>query len=98
SPHDLLLAVHEVLHREVGLDLIVHAVEAAGAEAGEEERRLAERLGGDRAGVDAGAPGMRGHLDEGDTPAEVRSLRRALFACGPGADDDEVVPFHSRAL
>src|SRR5262249_37438909 len=92
--HDLLLAVHEVLHRDVGFDLIVHAVEAADAEAREEQRGLAKRLGRDGAGVDPRAAGMRGHLDEGNAAAEVRGLRRTLLAGGPAPDPDQIVPFH----
>src|SRR3569833_1846977 len=67
-------AVHEVGDRDVLLHVEVHAVQAALPEAGEVERRLAQRLGWNGAGVDRGAARARRAVDDGDALAEVRRL------------------------
>jgi hypothetical protein len=66
------------------------AVEIARAISAQIDRRLAERLARERAGVDRGAAGLRRLLDHGDPPAEVRSLRRALLAGGTAADHHQI--------
>src|SRR5206468_8119561 len=90
--HDDVLAVHERLHGELALHRDIHGVAiAALVEAGEVQRGLAQGLGWNRAGVHARAAEHRLALDERHALAEVRRLRRALFTCRTGADDDEVV-------
>jgi hypothetical protein len=92
--HDLLLAIHEVLDRELVLDLGVDAVQRVLVESGEVERGLAQRLGGHGAGVGAGAAGIGLALDDGDPLAEVRGLGGAFFAGRSGADHDQVEAIH----
>ena len=92
---DRALAKHEIADRDVALDVKVDAVEPALAQAGEIERRLAQRLGWNRAGVDRRAARLRRALDDADALAEVRRLRGALFAGRAGADDDEIVMVHA---
>ena len=73
------------------LQLDAQAVELALAVAGEEERRLAQRLRRERPRVDRRAAGLLRPLDERDALAEVRGLRRALLAGGAAAEDDQIV-------
>ena len=97
--HDDVLAVHECAHGALALHRDVDGVAiAALVEAGEVQRRFAQGLGGDRAGVDARAAEDRLALDEGDALAEVRRLRRSLFTCRTGADDDQVVHVSSGSV
>ena len=90
------LAVHEVGDGDVGLHVVFDAVETALLESREEERGLAQRLGRNRPGVDGGAAGLRGALDEADALAEIGGLRGALLAGGAGTDDDQVEVFGHR--
>src|SRR5437867_1020825 len=92
------LAVQEVVHGEVLADPVVDAVEPALVEAGKVERGLPQRLRRNRARVDAGPADLGSLLDDGDTLAEVRRLRRALFAGRPGPDHDQVVVGHAPRL
>ena len=84
------LALHEVGERDAGLHTQVDAVQPALAKAGEVERGLAQRLGGDGAGVDHRAARLGRALDDADALAEVRRLSGALLAGGAGADHDEI--------
>jgi hypothetical protein len=84
------LAVHEVADRDVGLDAVLDAVEAALAEAAQVERCLAEGLGRDGPRVDRGTTGLRRAFDQADPLAEVGRLGGTLFAGRPAADDAEV--------
>ena len=88
--HDGPLAMHEVADRDVRLDPILHAVEAALAEAAQVERGLAEGLGRDGARVDGGATRLGGALDDADGLPEIRDLRGPLLARGAAADDAEI--------
>src|SRR5689334_5421562 len=91
---DDLLPAHEVGDGDVVLDREADRVaERAHAEAGEVERRLAQRLRRHGSRVDARAAEDRLPLDERDAFAEIRRLRRPLLARRTGADDDEVVHF-----
>ena len=97
--HDLLLAVHEVLDREVGLAPDSRRRRGrAGAEAGEVERRLAQRLRGHGAGVDAGAAGVRARARparracRSTRPARRPSRRRARSRSRSGRSDPCVSP------
>src|SRR5205814_979321 len=65
--------------------------ELPGAEAGEEEARLAQRLAGERAPVDAGPAELLVLLDEDGLVPKVGGLRRPLLPGGPAADDDQLV-------
>src|SRR6185436_16949994 len=87
---DGALAEHEVLDGDVVLDLVVDAVEAVRAKPGEVERRLAQRLRRDRAGVDGGAAGLGRLFDDADALPEVGSLRGSFLSSRAGADDDQV--------
>ncbi len=89
--HDEPLAVEKVARRERLLHLEMHRVQPALAEAGEVERRLAEGLGRQRAGIRRRAAEHGFLLDERDLLAEVSRLRCALLSSGAGADDHEVV-------
>src|SRR5262249_42092501 len=93
---DLLFAVHEVVDRELWLHGVVDPVQSALPQPGEIQRRLAQRLGGNSAGVDARATDVRLSLDEGDALAEVGRLRGAFFTGGARADHDQVVAIHAR--
>ena len=77
--------------RDVALHVVVDAVQAALAQPGEVERRLAQRLRRDRAGVHRGAARLGRALDDAHALAEVRRLRGAFLAGRAGADDDEIV-------
>jgi hypothetical protein len=91
---DVVFAVHEIGDGDaVDGDVDRAFAEAALSEAGERQRRLAQRLRGNGAGVDAGAAEDRLALDERDILPKVRRLRSALLAGRSGADDDEVVHF-----
>jgi hypothetical protein len=94
---DLVLD-HEVLAREqlrdrdlLALQAQVDAVEAALAVAREVQRRLAQRLRGQRAGVDPRAADVLEALDQGDLLAAPARLDGGHHAGGAGADDGEVV-------
>ena len=89
--HDLLDAKGEVGDGDLAVDRVVLAVEAPLPEAGEVQDRLAQRLGRDRAGVEADAADHLLAVDDGDLLAELRRGDRALLAGRAGADDDEVV-------
>jgi hypothetical protein len=89
--HDHFRPMHEVADGDVLLHGSLHRLAEAVMEAGEMERGLAQRLGGDGAGVHARAADDRLALDQRDALAKVRRLRRALLTGGTGADDDEVI-------
>ena len=70
---------------------VVLAVEASLAEAREVEDGLADRLRGDRPGVDRRAAEMPPPLDQGDAlPRLSPSRDRCLLTGRPGAEDDEL--------
>ena len=71
-----------------------HPVELPAPEAGEVERRLAEGLRRESAGVDGRAARRPAPLHHGDAPAEVRAERGSLLSGRAGSQDDEVVPLH----
>ena len=73
------------------LHSIVDAVESALAQPGEIERGLAQRLRRNSARVHRRASRSRRALDDANTLAEMRRLRRAFFAGGAGTDHDEIV-------
>src|SRR5207253_5770068 len=80
----------EIANRRLTLQRQVDAVEAAVAKAGQRQRGLSQGLGRKRAGVGRRAAEHRLPLDHGHALAEVRSLRRALFTRGAGADDHQI--------
>jgi hypothetical protein len=84
-------AEKEVAHRDVLLDRVRRPVDAALTIAGETQRRFAEGLAGNRAGVDAHAADNRSLLDDGDPLAEFGALDGGAVSGGAGADDRQVV-------
>src|SRR5262249_44808722 len=69
----------------------------ASGDARVDEHRLAQRLAGYGAGLDADAPDALPLLDHGGPPAELRRLDRRALAGPPAADADEVeVVVHRR--
>ena len=78
------------VEREVRCQVEADAVDLAAPVAGQVERRLAQRLGGQPAAVDGRAAGPLLALDERHALAEVGRLGGALLAGRSGADDDEV--------
>ncbi len=91
-PGDRVQASHELAQAGVAIDVQGHAVEVAALEAGDVQRRLAQRLRRQRAGVHAGAADLARLLDERDLLAEVGGLHRALLARGTRADHHQVEP------
>ena len=94
---DLLGDVDEVFDGDVAFGAEVFAEEAAFVGAGEVEDGFAEGLGGDGAGVDAGAAEDGIFFDDADGFAELGGLDGGLLAGGAGADDHEIVMFHCAA-
>src|SRR5205807_6386040 len=72
------------------IELQTEAVHLAVLEAGHVQRRLPEGLGGNTCCAHHHAPGLGRSLDDGHPLAEVRGLRRALFAGRARADHDQV--------
>ena len=91
---DVLLVNHEVADGHLLLEREVDAREVAIAEAGEEERGLAEGFRRERPRVRPRASEGRLALDDRDRLAEVRGLRRPLLARRARADDHQIVRFH----
>ena len=94
---DLLLghrvqAPHELAQAGVAIDVQRHAVEVAALEARHVQRRLAQRLRRQRAGVHAGAADLGRLLDERDLLAEVGRLHRAFLARRARADHHQIEP------
>ena len=88
--HHFALVVHEVVYGEIFLERVVDAVKAALLEAGEVQGGFAQRLAGDRAGIDATAAGVLGAFDYGDALAEVGGLGAGFFSRRATADDQQV--------
>ena len=82
---DVLQPVQQVVHAHLMGELALDAVEAAGTRARKVEGGPAQRLGGQRAGVDTSAADGARALDQRDALAEVRHLRGALLTGGAGA-------------
>jgi hypothetical protein len=88
---DEAFARHEVADGDGAFEAAdVDAFELAVLEAGEEDGRFAEGLGGERAGVGRGAAEDGLFLDQGDLLAEVSGAGGAFFPGGAGPDHDEV--------
>jgi len=89
---DKLFTAHEIADSDFLLEAAeIEAVELAVAKAGQEQGRLAQGLGGQRAGIGRRPAQDRLPLDEGDPLAEVSGRRRPLLAGRARADDDEIV-------
>jgi hypothetical protein len=88
---DVLHAEGQVGHRDALLHPVVHAVDGLVVVAGEVQHGLAHGLGGDGAGVDAGAADDLAHLDQGDLLAQLGTVDGGALPCRAGADHDEVV-------
>src|SRR5205823_14872057 len=63
-------------------------------EPGQVEHRLAQRLGRDRAGLDAHPADHVAPLDQGDPAAELRPGDGSLLAAGAGSQDKQVIVVH----
>src|SRR5687768_13542813 len=81
----------EVRDGDLVLDRVVAPVEGALPESGEVEDPFAQRLGGDRSGVDADAADHLLAVDDRDPLAELCRRDRALLSRRAGTDHDEVV-------
>jgi hypothetical protein len=91
-----LLARHQLRHRDLVLERELQAaVHLALPVARQEEGGLAQGLGGNSAGVDAGAAGIGALLDDGYAFAEIGGLDSAFFTGGAGANDEPVVIAHT---
>ena len=88
---DVLHAEGEVRHGDAFLHPVVHAVDGFVVVAGEVQHGLAHGLGGDGAGVDAGAADDLAHLDQRDLLAQLGGIDGGALAGGTGADDDQIV-------
>ena len=97
-PGHRVQAPHELAQAGVAIDVQRHAVEVAALEAGHVQRRLAQRLRRQRAGVHAGAADLGRLLDERDLLAEVGRLRRAFLPRRPRADHDQIECSTSSAI
>ena len=95
---DLLAEIGQVLDGDALLDGVGLAVDPAVLEAGEVEDGLAQRLGGDGAGVDRDAADDLASLDDADALADLGGLDRGPLAGGPAADDAQVVAVHGEPL
>jgi hypothetical protein len=97
--HDVLDAREHVLARDVVLDAVALPVDAALAHAGQEDDGLAERLGGDGAGVRTHPAERLAAVDDGHPLAQLGSLDRRLLAAGAGSDHEQViVELHPRVI
>ena len=81
------------LQLQRGVESQRHPVDLTLLEAGEVERGLAQRLGGNAAVGDHDPTRVRPPLDHRDALAEVRGLGRGLLARRTGAEHHEVVAF-----
>ncbi len=88
---DRVLAIEEPRDRELRIKVDQHAVELPLSVARQEQRGLAQRLGGQRARVDGGAPGLGLPFDDRDALAEIGGLRGAPLSGGTAADHHQVV-------
>src|SRR5713101_823577 len=87
---NLALVMHEVVHREVFLQRVIDAVEAALLQAGKIECGFAQGLAGNGPRVDAAPAHVFGALDDGDALAEVGGLGAGFFTGRTAADGDEI--------
>ena len=96
--HHLLGAPDQILDGDLFLDPVALAVQAPLGQAGEVDRRLAQRLGGDRAGVRAHAADGVAALDHGDRGAHLGRLDRRLLPGRARAQHHEIeaAAFHRR--
>ncbi len=90
----LVQAHGEVGAADVLLDPVGAAVEAALAPAGQVQRRLAQGLGRDGAGVHRHPADAAAVLDHQHRLAQLGRLHRGPAARRPRADDDEIVAIH----
>ena len=79
---------------DVFLEPVALAVQIPLGETGEIEHRLAQRLGGDGAGVDGDPTDHVGTVDDGDPAAELGRGDGGLLAARAGSDDKHVEVGH----
>ena len=94
----MLRAKGKIGHGDLFLHAIVDAVNVLVVKAGQMQDRFADRLAGDRSGVDGDAADDLQLLDQRYMFAEFRCLDGGALARGAGADDDEIVLFHGEPL
>src|SRR5690606_13718090 len=95
APDHVLGARQQVGDRDVALDPVARAVQVALGEPGEVEDRLPQRLGRDRAGVDADAAHHAPAFRHADALAQLRGRDRGLLPARAGSDDEQVVVVHA---
>jgi hypothetical protein len=83
---------------DVVLDPVRLAVDLALPRPGQVENRLAQRLGRDRARVDAHPAHHLGALYQGHAPVQLRGRDGRPLPAGPGADYKQVVVIHAFSL
>ena len=88
---DVVDTKEQVAHRDVLLHGVRGAIDPALPVSREAERRLAERLARDRAGVDAHAADDRALLDNRDPLVELRALDGGPMSGWTRADDEQIV-------
>lgn len=90
---DLAFAEQEVPRGDLVLEGEIDAVEFAFAEAGKVEGGLAERLGGEGAGVGRGAAEGGLLFDQRHLPAKIGRLGGAFLSGWAGSDHRQIVMF-----
>ena len=98
APDHVVAAEEKILHRDLLFQGVGGAVEAPLLETGQVEDRLAEGLGGDRAGVDADAADDLPPFANADPPAELGGLDGGVVPGRAGSDDEDVERFHAAHL
>jgi hypothetical protein len=88
---DVLHAEGEVRHGDAFLHPVVHAVDGLVVVTGEVQHGLAHGLGGDGAGVDAGASNDLAHLYERDFFAQLGGIDGGTLTGRAGANYKEVI-------
>ena len=85
----------QVRDRDLVLDPVGLPVDLALVDAGEIEDGLAERLGGNRARVQADSAKHVGPFHHGDSPVELRGGDRRPLPARPGTDHQQFIVMHS---
>jgi hypothetical protein len=89
--HHRVGAEQQVHHRDVAFYRVGRAIDGPLAETRQVQRRLAQRLGRDGAGVDAHPADHRLALGYGDPLAQLGGLDGGALAGGSGAEHQQVV-------
>jgi len=84
-------AIEQIIHGDLVLDRIAIAIDSPLAQAGQVQNGLADRFGGNGAGVDADAADPVGAIDQGHALAMLGGIQRRLLPGRTGADNNEIV-------